>query len=184
MDPAELRLKNMHGPDDFPAAMITGPTLDVTASVMGTLKRALEEIDGMDIETMRAEAAADGKKLGVGIASYHEAAPGPPNFLASVNPGTDALAAEQARATIESDGRIVMYTSQSPHGQSHVTTYKQVVADEFGVPMEDVEIVWGNTDTTQFSLLGTGGSRGGPMGGGAMKYSAREVRQEINDLAA
>ena len=80
--------------------------------------------------------------------------------------------------------RDSMYTSQNPHGQSHVTTYKQVVADEFGVAMDDVEIVYGNTDTTQFSFLGTGGSRGGPMGGGAMKYTAREIREQINELAA
>jgi len=184
LDPAELRLKNMNGPEDFPTAMITGPTLDETAAVMGTLNRALEEIENMGIAALRAEAAAHGKKLGVGIACYHEAAPGPPNFADSINPGTDVLVAEEARATVEADGRIVMYTSQSPHGQSHVTTYKQVVADEFGVPMEDVEIVWGDTDQTQFSFLGTGGSRGGPMGGGVMKYTAREIRQEINTLAA
>ena len=184
MDPAELRLKNMFGEDDFPAAMITGPTLDVTMSVKKTLNRVLSERDALDIASMRSDAESRGKKLGVGIASYHEAAPGPPNFVDSINPGTDVLANEQARATVEADGRIVMYTSQNPHGQSHVTTYKQVVADEFGVPMDDVEIVYGNTDTTQFSFLGTGGSRGGPMGGGAMKYTAREIREQVNELAA
>ena len=77
-----------------------------------------------------------------------------------------------------------MYTSQSPHGQSHATTYKQVVADEFGVPMEDVEVVYGDTNRTEFSFLGTGGSRGGPIGGGAMKHNARKVRREIDQLAA
>jgi len=184
MDPAELRMKNMHGERDLPTNMLTGPTMDVTMSVKNTLERVIAERDRLGIAAMRAEAEANGKKLGVGIASYHEAAPGPPNFAASVNPGSDALLGEAGRATIEADGRIVMYTSQNPHGQSHVTTYKQVVADEFGVSMDDVEIVHGNTDTTEFSLLGTGGSRGGPMGGGAMKYTARAIRQEVNELAA
>ena len=184
MDPVELRLKNMHGPEDLPADMVTGPTMDVTMSVKGTLERAIAERDALDLDAMRAAAESRGNKLGVGIASYHEAAPGPPNFIDSISPGSDMLAAEEARATIEADGRIVMYTSQSPHGQSHVTTYKQVVADEFGVAMEDVEIVYGDTNTTQFSFLGTGGSRGGPMGGGAMKYTSREVRDQVNALAA
>jgi len=78
----------------------------------------------------------------------------------------------------------VMYTSQSPHGQSHQTTYKQVAADEFGVGLDDVEIVWGDTDRTQFSFLGTGGSRGGPLGAGVMRATARKVKEEVVELAA
>jgi len=184
LDPHELRQKNMYGPEDFPVKMVTGPTLDVTMSCKGTLDRAIEELAGVDIDAMRADAESRGNKLGVGLASYHEAAPGPPDFLDSITPGNDLLAAEEARATVGVDGKIRMFTSQSPHGQSHATTYAQVVADEFGVPMSDVEIVWGDTDASQFSFLGTGGSRGGPIGGGVMKYSAREVREQVDALAA
>ena len=184
MDPIALRLKNMYGAEDYPASMITGPTLDVTMSVKGTLERIQSELNGVDLAALRSEAATRGNKIGVGVASYHEAAPGPPNYIDSISPGGDALGAESARATVEADGRIVMYTSQSPHGQSHATTYKQVVADEFGVPMEDVEVVYGDTNRTEFSFLGTGGSRGGPIGGGAMKHNARKVRREIDQLAA
>lgn len=184
LDPLELRQKNMFGPEDFPTKMVTGPTLDVTMSCKGTLDRAIEAIDELNIAAMRADAESRGKKLGLGLASYHEAAPGPPDFLDSISPGNDMLGAEEARATVEADGSIRMYTSQSPHGQSHATTYAQVVADEFGVPMSDVEIMWGDTDASQFSFIGTGGSRGGPIGGGVMKYSAREVREQVNQLAA
>ena len=184
LDPLELRQKNMYGPDDFPTKMVTGPTLDMTMSCKGTLDRAIAELDELDLEAMSADAQARGNKLGIGLASYHEAAPGPPDFLDAITPGNDLLAAEEARATIDVDGKIRMYTSQSPHGQSHATTYAQVVADEFGVAMDDVEIVWGNTDTSRFSFIGTGGSRGGPIGGGVMKYSAREVREQVNELAA
>lgn len=184
LSPIELRQKNMYATEDFPTKMITGPTLDVTMSCKGTLDRAIEELHALDLVALRSDAEARGKKLGVGLASYHEAAPGPPDFIDAALPGNDMLAAEEARATIEVDGRIRMYTSQSPHGQSHATTYAQVVADEFGVSMDDVEIVYGDTDATQFSFLGTGGSRGGPIGGGAMKYTAREVREQVNKLAA
>jgi len=184
MTPEAVRLKNMIG-DDHPAeAMITGPTIDVTMSTKKTLEKAIELLD---LETFRAEqdaARAEGRHLGVGIASYHEGAPGPPNFLDSVIPGNDALAAEEAWTAVLPDGSVEVYTSQMPHGQSHETTYGQIVADELGVRREDVKLVYGDTDRTPFSLIGTGGSRGGPIGGGAVRYSSRDVRQQVVDQAA
>ncbi|MGI9646109.1 MAG: xanthine dehydrogenase family protein molybdopterin-binding subunit, partial [Ilumatobacteraceae bacterium] len=184
MTPEAVRLKNMIG-DDLPVdAMITGPTIDETMSTKQTLRTAL---DLLDLDTFRAEqeaARADGRYLGVGIASYHEAAPGPPNWGDSVSPGNDALAAEEAWTAVLSDGSVEVYTSQMPHGQSHETTYGQIVADELGVPRENVTVVYGDTDRTPFSLIGTGASRGGPMGGGAVKYSSRQVREQVVEYAA
>lgn len=182
--PADLRAKNVMREGSMPDAFITGPTIDETMSVAKTFDRALEMIDFDQLEEDKAAAEAKGHRLGLGIASYHEAAPGPPNFFSSAQPGSDMLLSEDGRAEIQADGRIVMYTSQSPHGQSHETTYKQVAADEFGVPLEDVEIVWGDTDRTQFSFLGTGGSRGGPLGAGVMRMTARELRRQVTDVAA
>ena len=184
MSPIELRLKNMYGPDELPADMITGPTMDVTMSLKGTLERAVEIIDLEQFEVDRAAAEANGHRLGLGVACYHEAAPGPPNFSDSVNPGSDMLLSEDGRAIVNADGSIQVFTSQVPHGQSHVTTYKQVTADEFGVAMEDVDIVWGDTDRSEFSFIGTGGSRGGPLGAGVLKYAAREIRTEVVKLAS
>lgn len=184
MAPAELRLKNMIGDDKLPMPMLTGPDMDATMSVRKTLERALELVDRDRLAADKAAAEARGHRLGLGIASYHEAAPGPPNFANSIQPGTDMFTYEDGRAEIQADGRITMYTSQSPHGQSHQTTYRQVAADEFGVALEDVEIVWGDTDRTQFSFLGTGGSRGGPLGGGVMRVTARELRNQVVDAAA
>ena len=184
MSPADIRVKNMLRDENMPPALLTGPTLDETMSVAKTLDRALEMIDFDQLEKDKAAAAARGHRLGLGIASYHEAAPGPPNFFSSAQPGSDVFLHEDGRAEIQADGRIVMYTSQSPHGQSHQTTYKQVAADEFGVAMEDVEIVWGDTDRTQFSMLGTGGSRGGPLGAGVMRMTARELRDQVTTVAA
>jgi carbon-monoxide dehydrogenase large subunit len=184
LSPAEVRLKNMIGVDDMPTEMITGPSIDETMSTRKTLERALELLDLDQFETDRAAARENNHFLGLGIASYHEAAPGPPGYWEFVSPGNDALLNEEARTTVEADGSIVVYTSQMPHGQSHETTYGQIVADELGVPMSDVKLVYGDTSRTPFSLLGTGGSRGGPIGGGAVKYSAREVRQQIIDKAS
>ncbi len=184
LSPSEIRLRNMFGAEDFPRRMITGPTLDETASTKKTLERAVELIDFDQLERDKADARERGHRLGIGMACYHEAAPGPPDFIDSVNPGSDMFLTEDARATIGADGSIEVYTSQMPHGQSHQTTFAQVAADEFGVPLDQVRIVWGNTDTTRFSFLGTGGSRGGPIGGGVVRTTTRQLRQQVVEQAA
>ena len=182
--PTELRLKNMFGDADMPTTMITGPSLDETMSTKKTLEHALQVVD---VDAFRAEqetARAEGRHLGIGFAAYHEAAPGPPDYFDAVSPGSGALGTEYSRTTVERDGTIVVYTSQMPHGQSHETTYSQIVADELGVSIEDIKLIYGDTDRTPFSVIGTGGSRGGPLGGGSVKYSSREVRQQVIDAAA
>lgn len=184
MTPEAIRLQNMIG-DDLPAdAMLTGPTLDETMSTKQTLRRAVELLDLPTFRAEQAAARAEGRHLGVGIACYHEAAPGPPNFFDSVVPGNDALAVEEAWTAVLPDGTVEVYTPQMPHGQSHETTYGQIVADELGVRREEVRLVWGDTDRTPFSLAGTGGSRGGPVGGGAVRSSSRQVRAQIAEHAA
>lgn len=188
LDQAEIRRKNMYGAEDFAAdpapTMLTGPMLDVTMSVRNTLDRAVELADLEGFDAQRVAAAGQGRALGVGFASYHEAAPGPPDYFDHVNPGTSALIGQPTRATVEADGKVRVYTPQMPHGQSHETTYAQIAADELGVAIEDVEVVYGDTGQTPFELLGTGGSRGGPVGGGSVRKSGRALRKEIVDAAA
>lgn len=184
MSPVDLRMKNMLGDGDMPSAMITGPTLDNTMSTRKTLERAVGLIDMERFESDRETAAADGHYMGIGIASYHEAAPGPPNYWDSVNPGAGMLTPEEGYTTIEADGSVVVYTSQMPHGQSHETTYGQIAADELGVALGDVKLVYGNTEKTSFNMLGTGGSRGGPVGGGVVRKTTREIRRQIVEKAA
>ncbi|MEM9747057.1 MAG: xanthine dehydrogenase family protein molybdopterin-binding subunit [Actinomycetota bacterium] len=182
--PEEVRLKNMFGGDVDADAMISGPPVDETLATRATLERAIELLDLPSFRAMQQNARTEGRYLGVGIASYHEAAPGPPKFFDYVEPGNSALAAEEGSTAVLPDGSIEVYTSQMPHGQSHETTYGQIVADELGVPIEDVRLVFGDTDRTPFSLVGTGGSRGGPIGGGVAKYSSREVRAQVVEQAA
>jgi carbon-monoxide dehydrogenase large subunit len=184
MSRTEIRLRNMMGDDEFPSAMITGPTLDVTMSTRKTFERAMElaDLDGFAAE--QAAARREGRHLGVGFATYHEAAPGPPNYFDSINPGTGMLLRQTAQATVAADGSVEVRTSQMPHGQSHETTYAQVAADELGVAIEDVKIVYGDTSRTPFDLIGTGASRGGPVGGGAVRAATRTLRGEILDAAA
>ncbi len=182
--PADVRLKNMMGDEDFPSAMVTGPLLDETMSTRKTLRRALELADIDAFRARQAKALEDGRYLGIGVASYHEAAPGPPNFMDCVNPGGGALLVQHSRATIARDGSVEVFTPQMPHGQSHETTYAQIAADELGVPMSSVRVVYGDTSQTPFDLMGTGGSRGGPVGGGSIRRTTRSLRREVLDAAA
>ncbi|MDX2381898.1 MAG: xanthine dehydrogenase family protein molybdopterin-binding subunit [Acidimicrobiia bacterium] len=184
MSQAEIRLKNIMGAEDFPTAMVTGPTVDETMSTRKTLERALELADLDSFERAKADAAAEGRYLGVGIANYPEAAPGPPNYWDSLSPGSGVFLRQTARATVARDGSVEVRTPQMPHGQSHETTYAQIAADELGVGIEDVTVVYGDTSRTPFDLLGTGGSRGGPVGGGAVRKAGRSLRGEILDAAA
>ncbi len=189
MSQTEIRRKNMYGDEDWPdpanlPTMLTGPTLDVTMSVRKTLDRAIELADLGTFDAAKADAESRGKWFGVGFASYHEAAPGPPNYFDSINPGTGALVDQPGRVTVGVDGKIRVFTSQMPHGQSHETTYAQIAADQLRVGIEDIELVFGDTSRTPFELLGTGGSRGGPVGGGVVRKVSRRLRQELIDSAA
>jgi carbon-monoxide dehydrogenase large subunit len=127
------------------------------------------------------QARADGRYLGLGLASFIEIAPGPPNFAAMA--GFD-LQTERARARLEPDGHLVVLTSQAPHGQGHETTLAQVAADELGVPLESVRVVHGDTMATPFSVIGSGGSRSATMGSGAALGATRMVKQQVLRIAS
>ena len=90
---AEIRLRNIVGPDMLPTTMVTGPTLDVRMSAKTTLERALDVADFEHWAEHQAAAREQGRRLGLGIATYIEAAPGPPGFVDAVMPGFSAFAA-------------------------------------------------------------------------------------------
>jgi carbon-monoxide dehydrogenase large subunit len=180
IDRVEIRRRNMLTDDEFPTALCTGPLLDRT-TVRETLDRARELCGWDGFEDERRRAADRGKLLGLGLASFIEIAPGPPNFAAMA--GFD-LRSERARARLEPDGQLVVFTSQAPHGQSHETTLAQVAAEELGVPMDRVRIIHGNTMLTPFSAVGTGGSRSSTMGAGAALGATRVVKEQVIAIAA
>jgi len=185
MDRAEIRLKNMIGAEELPTTMITGPALDVRMSAKRTLETALAAAGYSSwLEEQRA-ARKEGRLVGLGIATYIEAAPGPPGYMDAVMPGFGAvMAGEPARIRIETDGTVTVLTSQMPHGQSHETTLAQVAADELGVPIVAVKVVYGDTRVAPFSIMGTGGSRSAAMAGGAVTMAARGARERILDIAS
>jgi aerobic carbon-monoxide dehydrogenase large subunit len=181
----EIRRRNMIGVDELPMNMLTGPKLDVRMSAKRTFEEAMTLASVETWEQTKLAARAQGKTLGMGFATFIEAAPGPPDYFDHVMPGMGSmLGAEPAYVTLDADGTVSVFTQQVPHGQGHETTLAQVAADQLGVPMESVRVKYGNTAITPFGLIGTGGSRSAPMAGGAVTFGARELRNRIAEIAA
>jgi carbon-monoxide dehydrogenase large subunit len=176
LDPVEIRLRNIAPRTDPPASMITGrPLAGVTT--IEALERVTQLADFPAFRRRQAQARAQGRYLGIGVATFIEAAPGPRPE------GPDgALGSESMRLRLTEDGIVELFTGQMPHGQSHQTTLAQIAADEFGVPFEQVRVVVGDSNVVPFGL--TGGSRSATMTGGVALHGARELKGKVLDFAA
>ena len=181
---AEVRRRNLIQAEELPTNLVTGPTLDVRMSSARVFEKAMEMAGIDDWERAKAEARAQGRRLGVGFANYIEAAPGPPGYMDYILPGMGPLLHEPAHAVLEADGSVTVLTQQVPHGQGHETTLAQLTADELGVPIEAVRISYGNTRTAPFGRVGTAGSRAATMASGAVLVATKGLRERIVDLAA
>jgi len=178
LDPLEFRLRNVAPRTSPPYTMLTGrPLIGVTTT------ESLERLAALvDLPAFRARQAAErarGRYLGVGVATFIEAAPGP-RMPGGGMPGP--LATETMRLRLAEDGTLTLFTGQMPHGQRHQTTLAQIAADEFGVPFEQVRVVVGDSDVVPAAL--TGGSRAATMAGGVTLHGARQLKVKVLDFAA
>ena len=177
LDPFEVRLRNAAPRTDPPAVMLTGRPL-VGVTTRESLERVADLVDIPAFRRRQAEARAQGRYLGIGVATFIEAAPGP----RSPEAGSGPMGSEAMRLLLDEDGIVVLFTGQMPHGQSHQTTLAQIAADEFGVPFEQVRVVVGDTDVVPFGL--TGGSRSATMTGGVALHGARQLKVKVLDFAS
>jgi carbon-monoxide dehydrogenase large subunit len=185
IDPAEIRRRNLvdGAPDD---RLVTGLSLAGVSS-SASLDRALELVDYEGVRAEQERVRIEGRTangadraLGIGFATFIEAAPGP----AEGRPGGGPFFSERARAFLAPDGRLVVATPQMPHGQGHETTLAQVAADELGVRMEDTRVVFGDTDLTPHTVLGTGGSRAATWASGAVLMATRTLKEQVLAVAS
>jgi carbon-monoxide dehydrogenase large subunit len=180
LDPLDVRRRNYVVRDEPPLAMLTGqPFTGVTTHE--AIEQAAALVGWEDFRRRQQAARREGRYLGIGMAAYLEAAPGP---RAPGRSGADVLGPETTRLAVDRAGRLVIDTRQQPHGQGHETTLAQVAADEFGVAIEDVSVRWGDTDITPVALVGTGGSRAATMANGAVLHASRKLRTKVLSLAA
>jgi aerobic carbon-monoxide dehydrogenase large subunit len=177
LDPVEIRLRNVAPRTDPPAVMITGrPLAGVTSRE--SLERITQIVDFPAFRRRQAEARAQGRYLGIGVATFIEAAPGP----RSPDGPSGPMGNESMRLRLEEDGIVALFTGQMPHGQSHQTTLAQIAADEFGVPFEQVRVVVGDSDVVPFGF--TGGSRSATMTGGVALHGARQLKAKVLEFAS
>jgi carbon-monoxide dehydrogenase large subunit len=90
---------------------------------------------------------------------------------------------ESATVKIEPSGKVTVLTGASPHGQGEETTFAQIVADELGVPMDDVLVIHGDTAIVQYGI-GTFGSRGTAVGGSALYYALQDLKAKMKKFGA
>ena len=154
MDPTELRFKNFIPAFDG----ITQPGYQTQVALQydsgnyrPVLERALEIVDYKKFRADQAEARKSGKLLGIGFSTYIEACGIAPSAVVGAL-GARAGLYEVAQVRIQPTGKVSVFTGSHSHGQGHETTFAQVVADKLGVPMADVEIVHGDSDSVAFGM--------------------------------
>ncbi|HEU5003579.1 MAG TPA: molybdopterin cofactor-binding domain-containing protein [Actinomycetota bacterium] len=182
-DPAEVRRMNLMEPFDVATQSIGGLMFD-SGNYQATLDRALElsDYDGLRAEQQRRRDAGDVKQLGIGLSTYIELCGWAPSqvvgSLRYAGGGWDA-----ANVRVLPTGKVVVTTGTSPHGQGHVTSWSQIVADGLGVGLDDVDVLYGDTATAPLGL-DTYGSRSLPVGGIAVHLATQKVVDKARRIAA
>ncbi|MDP3773854.1 MAG: molybdopterin-dependent oxidoreductase [Gemmatimonadales bacterium] len=181
MDPVELRRKNFIPKDAFPYTTATGVAYD-SGNYQGTLDKALGMLDYQAFRAEQEKARKQGRYLGLGVCTYTEICGlGPSNVAGAVGFGGGLY--DSALVRVYPTGMVRVYIGTKPHGQGEETTFAQIVADEFGYPVENVQIVHGDTDNTPQGW-GTYGSRTTAVGGIAVTLAARRVKEKAKKIAA
>lgn len=181
MDPADVRRRNFIPREKFPYTVPTGLQYD-SGHYAGAFDRALQLVDYAQLRRQQAEQRRQGRLIGIGLSSYVEICGlGPSQVAGAV--GFQGGLWESALVRMHPTGKVAVYIGTSPHGQGEETTFAQIVADELGVPVDDVEIVHGDTSAIPMGW-GTYGSRTTPVGGSAVAVAARRLVAKAKRIAA
>ncbi len=179
MDPAELRLKNFIQPEQFPYESKTGWVYD-SGNYEPAMRKAMAMAGYDELRKEQAEKRERGELMGIGISFFTEAVgAGPRKDMDILGLGM----ADGCELRIHPTGKAVVRLSVKTQGQGHETTFAQIIADEIGIPPEDIDVVHGDTDNTPFGL-GTYGSRSTPVSGAAAALVARKVRDKAQIIAS
>src|ERR1700737_4038869 len=179
MDPAELRLKNLIRPEQFPYTCKTGWEYD-SGDYPRAMRLAMEIAGYEGLRKEQAEKRERGEVMGLGISFFTETVgAGPRKHMDILGLGM----ADGAEVRVHPTGKAVVRLSVQTQGQGHETTFAQIVAEELGIPPLDIDVVHGDTDNTPFGL-GTYGSRSTPVSGAAVAVATRRVRDKAKLIAA
>lgn len=168
LGPVEIRKRNFIRPEQLPYTTQTGRMYD-TGNFSAHLDKALETADWTGFAARREASGKDGKYRGIGICSYIEACAFP--------------GGEEATVEVGRDGTLTLLIGTQTNGQGHATAYSQVVAEKFGVTIEDVQVIQGDTDRVP-NGGGTGGSRSIPLGLPSVRDASIALVKKVKELAA
>jgi carbon-monoxide dehydrogenase large subunit len=181
MDPAELRKKNFI--PKFSGAFQTHVAVVYdSGNYAGALDKLLSVFDYKKFRTEQEAARKAGRLLGVGFSTYIEACSIAPSKVVGAL-GAGAGLYESGKVRVHPTGMVTVYTGSHAHGQGHETTFAQLVADELQIPIEQVEIVHGDTGSVPFGM-GTYGSRSASVGGTAIHMSLDKIKEKGKKIAA
>src|SRR5215207_2423783 len=179
IDPAELRMKNLLRPEQFPYRSPTGWEYD-SGNYPRCLQKAMEIAGYDELRREQAEKREQGELMGIGVSFFTEGVgAGPRKHMdilgLSMNDGADLR--------LHPSGKAVVSISAQTQGQGHETTFAQIVSEITGIPSDDIDVVHGDTDNTPFGL-GTYGSRSTPVSGAAVAVAAKRVVDKAKIIAA
>ncbi|TNF59688.1 MAG: carbon-monoxide dehydrogenase large subunit, partial [Deltaproteobacteria bacterium] len=178
-DPADFRLKNFIRPDQFPYKSPTGWEYD-SGNYEAALNKAMDIVDYRALRQEQKEKRARGELMGIGISSFTE--------VVGAGPSKDydilgIKMFDSAEIRIHPTGKALARFGTKSQGQGHETTYAQIVAEELGLPADDIQVEEGDTDTAPYGL-GTYASRSTPVAGAAAAIASRKIKAKAKKIAA
>jgi aerobic carbon-monoxide dehydrogenase large subunit len=181
MDPVEVRRRNLVQPDEFPYTSVTELVYD-SGSFTESLDKVCEVADYKGMRAMQQEARSQGRMLGIGVSCYTEqTAHTTTEFRRRGVP--IIFGYDSALVRMDPSGKVLVHISTHSHGQAQETTVAQIVADQFSVPIEDVRVLFGDTESTPYGM-GTFASRSAVLVGGSAYRAASEIKQKLLIFAA
>jgi carbon-monoxide dehydrogenase large subunit len=181
IDRVEIRRRNFIAPDEFPYQTPVALLYD-SGNYNPILDGALAESNFAGFEARKAEAAGRGKRRGIGFSTYIEACGlAPSNVAGAIGAGVGLY--ESAEVRFSPTGMVTVFTGSQTQGQGHETTFSQVVASRLGIPIENVDVVHGDTGQVQWGH-GTYGSRSLAVGGSAIVTACDKAIAKGKKVAA
>ena len=179
MDPVELRLKNFVPSDKFPYQSALGWTYD-SGDYEAAMKLALEKVGYAELRKEQEEKRKRGELMGIGISSFTEIVGAGPAHTFDI---LGLKMFDSCEIRIHPTGKATARMGTKAQGQGHETTFAQIVAQELGIPVGDITVEEGDTDTAPYGL-GTYASRSTPTAGAATAMASRKIRDKARKIAA
>jgi carbon-monoxide dehydrogenase large subunit len=178
MDPVELRLKNFVPGDKFPYQSPLGWSYD-SGDYHAAMNLALEKIGYRDLRKQQEDKRKNGDLMGIGVSSFTEIVGAGPAHTFDI---AGIKMFDSCEIRVHPTGKAIARMGTKAQGQGHETTFAQIIAQELGIPVADITVEEGDTDTAPYGL-GTYASRSTPVAGAATSMASRKIRDKARKIA-